>query len=266
MKLFYQLPYLTYDYTNSRFIDFEFEEALQLYKLIYKDLNCFQKHFLQKLEWISNLESLCIELGNNFEKATPMNLKKLRKVKDESVRSLADYFSDISISNENKTDKSFFNNFIDKLKEFLNSDNYEIYWHKPPASFSDLVIHKTPLTIRKIDIYEISIKDEYVEVAIRDIRHLKLNENTKYLVCNDCNIESMEFNSSLELLEAYGNQIEEINLSKNLIEVNLWDNPLKYLKLNRNLKKLWLSHPKNYDIEIDNTVNNNEVEIYFSIN
>jgi len=266
MKLYYQLPYLTYDYTNSRFIDFEFEEALQLYKLIYKDLNCFQKYFLQKLEWIPNLESLCLELGNKFEKATPISIEKLKKVKDESVRSLADYFSEISISNEKKTDKSFFNNFINKLKEFLNCDNSEIYWPKVPASLSDLVIGKFPKTLNKIESFAIPIDDEYIELKIRDVKSLICNRNTKYLVCNGCNIESIELNDQLMLLEAYDNQINAIEFNHNLEEVILWNNPLQYIKLNENLKLLEVSHPKNYNIEIDNSINNETVEIYYTIN
>ena len=266
MKLYYQLPHLTYDYTNSKFNLFEFEEALQLYKLIYKDLETFQKQFLQKLEFIPNLENLCLQLGSNFERATPLSLERIREVNDITIDYLADYYAEITNSNESNTGKSFYNNFVNKLKEFLDEDNSEQYWHQPPASLSDLVVDKFPKTLDKIDSYVIPIDDEYVEVTIRDIKTLISNRNTKYLVCNDCNIESIVLNDELILLEAHSNQLNSIQLNHRLEEAILWDNPLEYIKLNPNLRSLDVSHPKNHNIEIDNSINNEKVEIYYTIN
>ena len=266
MKLYYQLPHLTYDYTNSKFNLFEFEEALQLYKLIYKDLETFQKQFLQKLEFIPNLENLCLQLGSNFERATPMSLERIREVNDSTIDYLADYYAEIVNNDESKTGKSFFNKFVNKLKDFLDEDNIEQYWHQPPASLSDLVVDKFPKTLDKIDSYEIPINDEYVEVTIRDIKTLISNRNTKYLVCNNCNIESIELNDQLVLLEAHSNQLNSIELNHHLEEAIFWDNPLEYIKLNPNLRSLHVSHPKNHNIEIDNSINNETVEIYYTIN
>ena len=266
MKLYYQLPHLTYDYSNSKFNLFEFDEALQLYKLIYKDLETFQKEFLQKLEFIPNLENLCLQLGSNFERATPLSLERIREVNDITIDYLADYYAEITNSNESTTGKSFYNNFVNKLKEFLDEDNSEQYWHQPPTSLSDLVVDKFPKTLDKIDAYVIPIDDEYVEVTIRDIKSLVLNKNTKYLVCNDCNIESIVLNDELILLEAHGNQLNSIQLNHQLEEAILWDNPLEYIKLNPNLRSLDVSHPKNHNIEIDNSINNEKVEIYYTIN
>lgn len=266
MKLYYQLPHLTYDYTNSKFNVFEFEEALQLYKLIYKDLETFQKEFLQKLEFIPNLENLCLQLGSNFERATPISLKRIREVNDITINYLADYYSEITNSNESNTGKSFYNNFVNKLKEVLDEDNSEQYWHQPPASLSDLVVDKFPKTLDKIDAYVIPINDEYVEITIRDIKTLISNRNTKYLVCNDCNIETIQLNDELILLEAHSNHMNAIELNHSLEEAILWDNPLEYIMLNHKLRLLYLSHPKNYNIEIDNSINNETVEIYYSIN
>lgn len=264
MKLYYQLPYLTYDFSNSNFIEFEFEDALQLYKLLYKDIETFQKEFLNKLELIPNLEPLCLQLGINFENAIPIRLEKLQKSEDEIVQCLANYFSEIT--EDTKTDRSFYNNSIKKLKEFLNEDNSEQYWHQPPASLSDLVHNKHPKTISKIEYYTIPIEDEYVEITIRDIKSLESNRNTKYLVCNDCNIESIRLNEQLILIEAHSNKINSIELTHYLEEAVLWDNPLEYVKLNANLKLLHLSHPKNHNIIIDNSINNEKVEIYYTIN
>lgn len=266
MKLYYQLPYLTYDYTNFKFNLFGFEEALQLYKLIYKDLETFQKQFLQKLEFIPNLENLCLQLGSNFERATPMSLERIREVNDSTIDYLADYYAEITNSNESKTGKSFYNNFVNKLKEFLDVNNSEQYWHQPPTSLSDLVVDKYPKTLDKIDAYEIPINDEYVVVTIRDIKTLISNRNTKYLVCNDCNIETIHLNDELILLEAHSNHMNAIELNHSLEEAILWDNPLEYIMLNHKLRLLYLSHPKNHNIEIDNSINNETVEIYFSIN
>lgn len=265
MKLYYQLPHLTYDYTNSKFNLFEFEEALQLYKLIYKDLETFQKQFLQKLEFIPNLENLCLQLGSNFERATPMSLERMREVDDESINYLTDYYSEISNLEVSNSSKSYFNNYINKLKEFLDEDNFEQYWHQPPSSLSDLVVDKFPKKLDKIDSYEIPINDEYVELTIRDIKTLISNRNTKYLVCNNCNIESIELNDQLVLLEAHSNQLNSIQLNHHLEEAILWDNPLEYIKLNPNLRSLDVSHPKNHNIEIDNSINNEKVEIYYTI-
>ena len=266
MKLYYQLPHLTYDYTNSKFNLFEFEEALQLYKLIYKDLETFQKQFLQKLEFIPNLENLCLQLGSNFERATPLSLEHIREVNDITIDYLADYYAEITNSNESTTGKSFYNNFVNKLKEFLDEDNSEQYWHQPPVSLSDLVVDKFPKKLDKIDSYEIPINDEYVELTIRDIKTLISNRNTKYLVCNNCNIESIELNDQLILFEAHSNQLNSIQLNQYLEEAILWDNPLEYIKLNPKLRLLYISHPKNHNIEIDNSINNETVEIYYSIN
>ncbi len=266
MKLYYQLPHLTYDYSNSKFNLFEFDEALQLYKLIYKDLENFQKEFLRKLEFIPKLENLCLQLGSNFERATPMSLERIREVNDSTIDYLADYYAEIVNNDESKTGKSFYNNFVNKLKEVLDEDNSEQYWHQPPASLSDLVVDKFPKTLDKIDAYVIPIDDEYVELTIRDIKSLVLNRNTKYLVCNNCNIESIELNDQLILLEAHSNHMNTIKLNQSLEEAILWDNPLEYIKLNPKLRLLYLSHPNNHNIEIDNSINNESVEIYYSVN
>lgn len=266
MKLYYQLPYLTYDYNQARFVDCEWEEAIQLYKLIYKDLENFQRNFLQKLESISNLETLCIQLGKYFEQATPISIEHLRNLKDESVRYLADYYADESTQGNNNTTISFFDNFVSKLKNNLDDDLSEQYWIQPPASLSDLVQDKIPETISKIGMYTISTENEYVELTIRNIQKLKVNDKTKYLVCSNCNIESIELNQQLILLEVDRNQITSIEFNPYLEEANLLDNPLKYIKLNENLKLLHVSHPKNRNIEIDNSINNEKVEIYYTIN
>ena len=76
----------------------------------------------------------------------------------------------------------------------------------------------------------------------------------------------MQLNPKLELLDAYQNEITRIELSENLIEVDLRSNPLEYIKINKNLKSLQISHPKNFNIEIDNSIGNAEVEIYYIIN
>ena len=86
------------------------------------------------------------------------------------------------------------------------------------------------------------------------------------MVCNDCNIESIELNDPLVLLEAHSNQLKNIELNHHLEEAILWDNPLESIKLNPNLRLLYLSHPKNHNIEIDNSINNEKVEIYYTIN
>ena len=122
MKFYYQLPQLTYDYTNSKFDLFEFEEALQFYKLIYKDIDTFQMKFLRRLEWIPNLENLCMQLGSNFEKATPISLERICEIDDVTISPFVEHYSEIVSGRESKNGKGFYKNYIRKIKEFLNED------------------------------------------------------------------------------------------------------------------------------------------------
>ena len=207
-----------------------------------------------------------MQLGSNFESATPISLERIREVNDDSINYLADYYSEISNIEVSNMGKSYFNNYVNKLKDFLDEDNIEQYWHQPPASLSDLVVDKFPKTLDKIDSYVIPINEEYVEVTIRDIKTLISNRNTKYLVCNDYNIETIQLNDELILLEAHSNHMNAIELNDCLEEAILWDNPLEYIMLNHKLRLLYLSHPKNYNFEIDNSINNETVEIYYTIN
>jgi hypothetical protein len=160
----------------------------------------------------------------------------IREVNDSKIDYLADYYAEFVNNNDSNTGKSFYNNFVNKLKEVLDEDNSEQYWHQPPASLSDLVVDKFPKTLDKIDAYEIPINDEYVEVTIRDIKTLISNRNTKYLVCNNCNIECIELNDKLVLLEAHSNQLNSIELNHHLEEAIFWDNPLEFIKLSPNLR------------------------------
>ncbi|WP_445716532.1 hypothetical protein [Flavobacterium sp.] len=264
MKLYYQLPYLTYDFSNSKFIDFEFEEAVQLYKLLYKDIEAFHNEFLQRFELIPNLKPLSLQLSSDFNNASPISLEKLKKSSDVCLRTVIDYYDDFL--NNTNSESSFYKSYIRKIKTFLNEDTSELYSNQSLASLSKKVGNKHPIIISKIDYYAISAEDEFVAITIRDIKTLESNGRTKYLVCNDCEIESIKLNEQLILLEAQGNKINSIELNQNLTEAVLSNNPLSYIKLNANLKTLYLSHPKNHIIEIDNSINNKEVEIYYKIN
>ena len=251
MKLIYHLPCLTYDFNNSKFVEFDYEQALKFLKLVYKDMQFFQKDFLSKLEYIPNLEKFCIDLGSQFCQVQPLSLGEINNIKNYELKELALHHHDREISIKKEQKKNSFSDTIDKIRDFLNKaepDN-KFYWLKFPASLSELVIEK-----------------EYIEFDVKNIDSLILNNHIKYLVCQKCNIKELQLNPKLELLDAYQNEITRIELSENLIEVDLRSNPLEYIKINKNLKSLQISHPKNFNIEIDNSIGNAEVEIYYIIN
>ena len=83
MKLIYHLPHISYDFTNSKFVDFEYNEALQYLKLLYKNISIFQDQFLSKFEFIPNLDKLCIKLGNEFDDAIPLNEMQINNIKNK---------------------------------------------------------------------------------------------------------------------------------------------------------------------------------------
>ena len=268
MKLIYHLPCLTYDFNNSKFVEFEYEQAVKFLKLVYKDMQFFQKDFLSKLEYIPNLEKLCIDLGSQFCQVQPLSLGEINNIKNYELKELALHHHDREISIKKEQKKNSFSDTIDKIRDFLNKaepDN-KFYWLKFPASLSELVIEKEYFTINSIPEYKITLEKEYIEFDVKNIDNLILNEHIKYLVCQKCNIKELQLNPKLELLDAYQNEITRIELSENLIEVDLRSNPLEYIKINKNLKSLQISHPKNFNIEIDNSIGNAEVEIYYIIN
>lgn len=269
MKLVYHLPHhLTYNHSTKTFIELSFEEVTSYLKLIYRDIEAFQKYFLSKMEFIPNLKCIELELGKKFKNASPLTNEQISKIKNEEIQYLASFYYKYSFPEQVKN----YNKKKLQLKIATNlskdQDNYhpDFYWIGPPASLSELVQNKHPVTINKIELYEITETYNYIEIEIKKIKKLKLHQNTEFLICNSCNIESIELNNKLKLLEANENEIKEIEFNNELIEATLWENPLEYIKINESLKSLWLSHPNNYNVIIDNSINNKEVEINYNIN
>jgi hypothetical protein len=244
-------------------------EVILIYlKLIYKDVETCQQLFLSKIEFIPNLKNIEFELGNRFKKTHPLTTEEISNLKNKEVQYLANFYFEYSFPEQVKNYQT--KNLQQKIIENISKDqdiyHPDYYWLGAPASLSDLVKNKNPVTINKIDYYEITEEHSYIEIELKKVRKLKLHENTEFLICNSCNIETIDLNIKLKLLEANENEITEMELNKDLIEATLWENPLEYLKINENLKTVWLSHPKNHNIVIDNSINNKEVEINYNIN
>ena len=67
-------------------------------------------------------------------------------------------------------------------------------------------------------------------------------------------------------LDASNNKLKKIELNFELKEANLLLNPIQNIRLNENLTKLYVSHPENKFIEIDNSIGNKNLEINYYIN
>ena len=138
MKLIYHLPHISYDFTNSKFVDFEYNEALQYLKLLYKNISIFQDQFLSKFEFIPNLDKLCIKLGNEFDDAIPLNEMQINNIKNKDCKQFAQYhFENYNLEKaENKSD--FLKKFTQKIKAFLDEgkpDENDLYLINFPYLF-----------------------------------------------------------------------------------------------------------------------------------
>ena len=324
MKLIYHLPCLTYDFNNSKFVEFEYEQAVKFLKLVYKDMQFFQKHFFSKLENIPNLQKLCIDLGYSFEKAKPLSKSEIEKLKNKEVRDFAfEHFNGIynKPKEENKPKKSFFDNYVQKIKDYLdNVENEEIVM---PFYNTSIVDNKKPFLITKIEKYFINEEKEFIHFNAKNVNEIELNNTIKHFLCPECDINKLILNDGLIYLDACRNNITHIQLNENLTELDITDNeltelrcnsklrrlfvtnnklkfiqlnkdlekfvangndlkvlelnsnlqvayllnnPLQHIFINKNLKELSISHPENKNIEIDNSVENNQVEINYFIN
>ena len=286
MKLIYHLPCLTYDFNNSKFVEFEYEQAVKFLKLVYKDMQFFQKHFLSKLENIPNLQKLCIDLGYSFEKAKPLSKSEIEKLKNKEVRDFAfEHFNGIynKPKEENKPKKSFFDNYVQKIKDYLdNVENEEIVM---PFYNTSIVDNKKPFLINKIEKYFINEEKEFIHFNAKNVNEIELNNTIKHFLCPECdinklilndgliyldacrnNITHIQLNNNLEEFVANGNNLKSIELNSNLQVAYLLNNPLQHIFINKNLKELNISHPENKNIEINNSVENNQVVINYYIN
>ena len=286
MKLIYHLPCLTYDFNNSKFVEFDYEQALKFLKLVYKDMQFFQKHFLSKLENIPNLQKLCIDLGYSFEKAKPLSKSEIEKLKNKEVRDFAfEHFNGIynKPKEEKKPKKSFFDNYVQKIKDYL--DNAEKEEIAMPFYNTSIVDNKKPFLITKIEKYFINEEKEFIHFNAKNVNEIELNNTIKHFLCPECdinklilndgliyldacrnNITHIQLNNNLEEFVANGNNLKSIELNSNLQVAYLLNNPLQHIFINKNLKELSISHPENKNIEIDNSVENNQVEINYFIN
>lgn len=262
MKFYYHFTNLIYDFNNSKFIDIEYQEVLQFLKLAYKNPECFKIQFLDKIKEIPNLSNLRSDLMIDFEKAISLNLSQIENLKSEQIKIAAKKHYENYFQNHHKEKSDLHLKFINKIASFLNEDEFQFVNNLD----SEFVKDKTFQKIRNIDYYEITDKNECIELYINNIKNLKLNKFTKHLVCQDCNIQSIELNNCLQTLDANNNKLLKIELNRGLIEANLLFNPIQYVKLNENLTKLYVSNPENKFIKIDNSVGNNQVEINYFIN
>jgi hypothetical protein len=324
MKIIYHLPNIIYNHSNSCFEGFTYNEAVGYLKLIYKNTFDFQKHFLSKLENIPNLQKLCIDLGYSFEKAKPLSKSEIETLKNKEDRDFAlEHFNGIynKPKEENKPKKSFFDNYVQKIKDYLdNAEKEEIVM---PFYNTSIVDNKKPFLITKIEKYFINEEKEFIHFNAKNVNEIELNNTIKHFLCPECDINKLILNDGLIYLDACRNNITHIQLNENLTELDITDNeltelrcnsklrrlfvtnnklkfiqlnkdlekfvangnnlkvlelnsnlqvayllnnPLQHIFINKNLKELSISHPENKNIEIDNSVENNQVEINYFIN
>lgn len=286
MKIIYHLPNIIYNHSNSCFEDFTYNEAVGYLKLIYKNSYDFQKHFLSKLENIPNLQKLCIDLGYSFEKAKPLSKSEIEKLKNKEDRDFAlEHFNGIynKPKEENKPKKSFFDNYVQKIKDYLDNADKEVI--VMPFYNTSIVDNKKPFLITKIEKYFINEEKEFIHFNAKNVNEIELNNTIKHFLCPECdinklilndgliyldacrnNITHIQLNNNLEEFVANGNNLKSIELNSNLQVAYLLNNPLQHIFINKNLKELSISHPENKNIEIDNSVENNQVEINYFIN
>lgn len=266
MKLYYHLPSITYDYTNLCFKDFTHNEALGYLKIVFKNPINFQRHFLSKMENIPNLQELCIELGNSFEKANPLTKNQIEKLHDEDCRNLAlDHYKGLFDlpKEKNKPKSSYFDKYVQKIKDFLDDAEAEEEFH--PFYFSDLLDNKAPFILSKIKKYNIEDKQEFIHFTVNNVEGLQLNDAIRYFVCSKGDIKNIELNKGLLYLDASNNRIKDISLNDNLIELDIDHNSLTQLKCNPNLKKLSVSNNKLQKLQLNEKLEelvcfNNELE------
>lgn len=285
MTLIYQIQKLRYNFTKSKFEDFDFNTALKYCKLIYKDMPNFQKEVLSKMENNSDLQLLKIELESNFENAIPLTEKEILNIKNQEIIDFAmlrlqNYL--ISIPQTNPIKHNFFDKYIQKIKNYLEEEPSTV---SQPYSGSKLVKNKTPFYIKSINEYRIKEQEEYVHFKLNNTNKLSLNESIKYLVCSYLSIKEIELNKGLQFLDAAHNQIKNIKLNETLQELNiasnnleqielneclekanLSNNPLQQIKITKNLKSISLSHPENKKITIDNSTGNQNVIVNYYLN
>lgn len=257
MKLYYHLPDIIYNYNNSCFEDFTYNEAVGYLKLIYKNTYDFQKLFLSKLENIPNLQKLCIDLGYSFEKAKPLTKSEIEKLKNIKDRNFAlKHFNGISNNSkeENELKKSFFDNYIEKIKDFL--DNAENKGIVQPFYNTGIVNNEKPVFINKIEKYFISEEMEFIHFKAKNVNEIALNNAIKYFLCPGCDINKLILNKNLIYLHADGNNIKDIQLNENLIELEIAGNELKELKCNKKLEHLFITGNKLTKLELNENLKN----------
>lgn len=140
----------------------------------------------------------------------------------------------------------------------------------PDCDIKEIILHDNLIYLdacsNKISNIKLSENLIELDIASNELTELKCNNKLKNLCVTNNKLKSLELNEKLEELTANANEIESIVLNSNLKEAYLCDNPLMYVKLNKNLKELSISHPENKNIEIDNSVENNQVVIDYYIN
>ena len=266
MELIYHLPAISYNHTKSVFSDFVYKEALGYLKIIYKNPHNFQKHFLRKLEHITNLQKLCNELGRDFEKANPLTLREIEGISDKDCRELAiAHYKGLydTFFEEKKPKQSYFDRYVEKIKDFLNNaENEEILM---PFYNSSLVDNKKPYLIKNLEKYVIYEQKEFIHFSVKNIEAIELNNTIKHFLCPDCDIKEIILNDNLIYLDACSNKISNIQLSENLIELDIASNELTELKCNKKLKNLCVTNNKLKSLQLNEnleelTANANELE------
>jgi hypothetical protein len=254
MTLIYHLQTLHYNFTKSKFEDFDFKTALKYCKLLYKDMPTFQKEILSKMENNPDLQNLRIELETSFEDAIPLTEKEILNIKNEDISDFAmlhhqNYF--IPKAETNPIKEKFHKQYIEKIQNYLEDEPCTFF---QPYLGSDLVDEKTPFYIKSIKEYRIEEQKEYIYFTLNNMDKLYLNTSIKYLVCSYLNIKEIELNEGLLFLDATSNQIKNIELNEQLQELNIASNQLEVLECNATLKSLYVSNNKLVKLKLNHTL------------
>ncbi|RZJ34746.1 MAG: hypothetical protein EOO51_08440 [Flavobacterium sp.] len=254
MQLYYHLPAITYDFTNSRFEDFDFDVALKYLKLIFKDSETFQIKFLRKLENIPDLDGLCVELGAQFDRCRALSPSELSLIANEDCRALAlKHFEEWDVLPKIKNEGNFLEKLKERVQEYLVHDAIDF----ERSSFfytADLVQHKTPHVVNKIKNYTVDEAEEFVHFKVSGIENLELSDTIRYFVCHDCDIKMLQPNQQLLYLDVCFNRIEQLQPNDDLHTLEVSHNQLKYFHCNAHLKSLHITDNKLESIQLNDAL------------
>lgn len=236
MNVVYHLPNnLVYRLHSNDFEGFEKQLVVKFLKLIYKNESDFQLLFLSKIDSISDLEKIKIKLENSFKTSEELTEIEVNDLPNWQMKELA--MKELLNTKETVHKKSFFDNYVSKIKSYLEQNESESI----PFLVDD---NKEGLTvIDTIEVFELKSESSDIKFSIPNIITLLLDHNIKTLICeNKCNIQNIELNDDLEKLIINGNKVESIHLNKKLKVLEIAGNKLQRLQCNPKLEHAFVTN------------------------